>query len=84
MRGVGGKCHTETPSPAGSGSGAGWFDSTFQCAGAVTWNVNTALRSGCSKFANTLRASAGSKFVYAYTRSSAESTDRCMPAPSLW
>ena len=68
---------------AGSGSGVGWFDSTVQCAGAVTWKVNAALRSGCSKFAYALRASAGSKFVYMYTLPSAESTVRCRPAPVL-
>ena len=57
MRGVAGKCHTAIAppapslSPAGSGTGAGWFDNTIQCAGAVTWNVNDAFRSGCSKFA---------------------------------
>ncbi len=40
-----------TPVLVGSGAGVGWFDSTVQWAGATTSNVNTALRSGCSKFA---------------------------------
>ncbi len=37
--------------------------STVQSAGAVTRKVNGAFRSGCSKLANTRRASAGSYWV---------------------
>ena len=59
-----GKCHTAlspptSPSPftaagwnpARLGPSAGWLDSTVQGPGTVTWKVNAAFRSGCSKFA---------------------------------
>ena len=39
-----------------TGPDSGWFDSTVQPAGARTWVVNAAFRSGCSKFAKTVRA----------------------------
>ena len=52
---MGGKCHV-VPAGPGSLAAAGWLDSTVQSAGAVTWKVNGALRSGCSKLANTRRA----------------------------
>ena len=52
------------PPSAGTGSPSGApLLSTVQPSGAVTWKVNGALRSGCSKFANTRRASAGSYCV---------------------
>ena len=40
------------------------LEATCQAEGAMTWKVNSALRSGCSKFAKTRRASAGSYWVY--------------------
>ena len=40
-----------------SGAGVGALETTFQWLGAVTWNVNGALRSGCSNVVNTRRAS---------------------------
>src|ERR1700689_5025916 len=82
MRGVGAKCHTAVPAVADAGSGEAWFDSTVQWAGAVTWKVNAAFRSGWSKFAKTVRAWAGSNLVYRYTLPSAESTAECIPGPS--
>ena len=39
------------------------LDATSQPAGAITWKVNSALRSGCSKLAKTRRLSAGSYCV---------------------
>ena len=51
MRSVVGKRHTAVPSPLSSGVGVGALETTFQCDGAVTVNVNTDFRSGCSKVA---------------------------------
>ncbi len=59
-----GKRHADRPSSAGSGSGVGAFDTTTQCEGAVTVNVKTDLRSGCSKVVNTRRASGTSIWEY--------------------
>ncbi len=63
MRLVGSKCHVEVPSPAATGSGVGELDTTAHSDGAVTWNVKTALRSGCSNVVNTRRASGTSNCV---------------------
>ena len=63
IRSVGGKSHTALPSPSGRGSGVGALETTAQSSGAVTWKVNTLFRSGCSKVANTRRASGTSNWV---------------------
>src|SRR5690606_2387272 len=79
-----GKAQTALPgrsSPAGTGSGVGALDTTCQWSGAVTVNVNVALRSGCSKTANMRRVSATSNCEYRYTSSSTGSTNRCRPSP---
>ena len=54
---------------------------TSQCDGAVTVNLNVALRSGCSKTANMRRESGTSNWVYRYTSPSTGSTKRCRPSP---
>src|SRR5699024_7999664 len=81
MGAVGAKSQRATLSATITGSGVGELDTTCQCAGAVTWNGNVAFKSGCSKVANTRRASGTSNWVYRYTRSSAGSTKRCRPSP---
>lgn len=58
MRGVGSKAQTLP-----SGSGVGELEMTVQPSGAVTVNRKVALRSGCSKLANTRRASGTSNWV---------------------
>jgi hypothetical protein len=63
MRGVGENRQVALPKPAGSGSGVGWLETTCQSSGAVIVNANVALRSGCSKTANTRRESATSNCV---------------------
>ncbi len=81
---MGGKVQVAlSPDAAGTGAGAGVLASTVQSAGAVTCTLKTALRSGCSKFAKTRRASEGSQFVYVYTFPSAESVYRPRPPPSV-
>jgi hypothetical protein len=58
---VGANLHTALPVPGSdSGFGLGELEMTCQCCGAVTVNVNVALRSGWSKTVKTLRASATS------------------------
>ena len=54
---VAGNRQTEALSVSCSGAGVGALETTFQWLGAVTWNVNGALRSGCSNVVNTRRAS---------------------------
>jgi len=63
MRPVGSKVQVAV-SPAVTGSGVGSLLTTCHAAGAVTVNWNVALRSGCSKQANTRRASGTSNCVY--------------------
>ncbi|MGX1156953.1 hypothetical protein RKD39_004531 [Streptomyces albogriseolus] len=77
-RGVGAKTHTLS-----FGSGVGELEMTVQPSGAFTVNWNVALRSGCSKLANTRRASGTSNCVYRYAWSSTGSTKRCRPSPVL-
>ncbi len=62
MRGVGSK--RQTLSLTSAASGVGEFEMTVQPSGAVTVNRNVAFRSGCSKLANTRRASGTSNWVY--------------------
>jgi hypothetical protein len=57
MRGVGSNRQVAVPSPCFWGSGVGELDTTCHGSGAVTVNANVALRSGCSKTANTRRES---------------------------
>ena len=78
MRGVGSKRQTLS-----CGSGVGELEMTVQPSGAVTVNRNVALRSGCSKEANTRRASGTSNCVYRYVCWSTGSTKRCRPSPVL-
>src|SRR5699024_9076204 len=61
--GVGAKDQVREPSPPCVTDSAAELDSTCHWAGAVTTKVKGALRSGCSAFANTRRASAGSYCV---------------------
>ena len=67
IRSVGGNSQRASSSPFspwyGVGSGVGAFEMTTQRAGAETVKVNGALRSGCSKVANTRRASGTSNCV---------------------
>ena len=69
------------PSATGSGSGVGWFDTTCQCAGAVTVSRYVLFRSGCSNTANIRRASGTANCVYRYASPSTGSTKRCRPCP---
>ena len=57
------KRHVALPSPAGSGSGVGEFETTCQCAGAVTVKAKPALRSGCSKTGYIRRLSGTSNWL---------------------
>ena len=75
MRGVGSNAQRATSTspapvpvgsafvPSASGAGVGWLLTTSHAAGAVTVNANVALRSGCSKTANTRRESGTSNCV---------------------
>ena len=63
IRSVVGNRHSPLPAPRSSGSGVGALEMTSQCAGAVTVNVKTDLRSGCSKVVYTRRASGTSNCV---------------------
>jgi hypothetical protein len=54
---------------------------TSHAEGAVTVNLNVALRSGCSNTANTRRLSGTSNCEYRYTSPSTGSTKRCRPSP---
>ena len=58
-----GKLQRAFSSPRSSGSGVGALETTFQSAGAVTVQVNTDFRSGCSNVVNTRRASGTSNWV---------------------
>lgn len=58
IRGVGSKDQTSS-----LGSGVGELEITVQPDGAFTVKVNVAFRSGCSKLANTRRASGTSNWV---------------------
>ncbi|CAM5343351.1 hypothetical protein SHIRM173S_12872 [Streptomyces hirsutus] len=58
IRGVG------SNSSSSRGSGVGELEMTVQPCGAFTVNRKVALRSGCSKLANTRRASGTSNWVY--------------------
>ena len=68
MRGVGSNAQVfaVVPEPvegASTGAGVGEFDTTSQCAGAVTVKRNAAFRSGCSNTANIRRESGTSNWV---------------------
>lgn len=58
MCGVGANVQTSS-----TGSGVGEFEITVQPAGALTVKAKVAFRSGCSKLANTRRASGTSNWV---------------------
>jgi len=61
--GVSGNTHRASPGPTAVGSGVVQLETSSYPAGAITSHVNRALRSGCSKQANTRRASAAAHCV---------------------
>jgi hypothetical protein len=63
IRCVGSKLHRAGTLAQVLGLGGGELEMTAQCDGAVTVNVNTDLRSGCSKVVKTRRASGTSNWL---------------------
>ena len=62
--GVGSKTHLSSPGSTPVGSGVVLLETNCHPAGAITSQAKVALRSGCSKQANTRRASAAAHWVY--------------------